>query len=497
MGSKTLKVLRFFHLISKNKYNVKRQIETIRESKLFDENWYLLQNPDVENIKDKALIHYVKYGWKEGRNPNENFSSEEYLKSFPELKEKNVCPLFHYIKKNKHKNNFETEQFVKHLLDVCEAKDKFVKKDESGVDFYNLTKLIAFYLPQYHLFAENEKWHGKGFTEWTNVTKALPHFVGHYQPQLPIDVGFYDLTNIDVMKRQVELAKLYGVFGFCFHYYWFSGKKLMEKPIENWLKHKEIDFPFCLCWANENWSKLWDGGDKEVLMKQELLNGDDEKFARDILPFFKDKRYIRIKGKPVLVVYRASMFDKKRFRSFVLNLKKVCKENGIDDVYVCLTNSFSFSENPKEWNADAIVEFPPHMIVAPVIKKDVAFYNSRLNVYDFKYYIKEKKHIYKTPYTLFKTVFPSWDNTARKGFSGGSVFEGCDPFLYQKWLEDCIKYTKKEHDKEEQFVFINAWNEWAEGAHLEPDRYYGYAYLDATKRALYETSKLNKYKKVS
>lgn len=497
MGLKTLKTLRFFRLMSKAKYNEKRQIEIIKESSLFDKNWYLKQNPDVSAKGKNAISHYVKYGWKEGRNPSEDFDGNEYLRRYPSLRERNVCPLFHYIQKNCNGNNCQMSPFVKHLLDMCEAGEMFVEKDETGIDFENLTKLIAFYLPQFHLFEENEKWHGRGFTEWTNVTKALPHFVGHYQPQLPIDVGFYDLANVDVMKRQVELAKLYGIGGFCFHYYWFSGKKLMEKPVYNWLEHKEIDFPFCLCWANENWSKLWDGGDREVLMKQELLNGDDEKFANDILPFFKDKRYIRIKGKPLLIVYRASLFSKERFKLFVSKLKDVCRKNGIDDVYVCLTNSFSFGENPKEWNADAIVEFPPHMVVAPTIKKKMMLNGSRLNVYDFEYYLNENKHIYETPYTLFKTVFPGWDNTARKGFSGGSVFYNCQPNVYQKWLEDCIKYTQKEHTKDEQFVFINAWNEWAEGAHLEPDRYYGYAYLNATKMALRATSKLEEYSKVS
>ncbi len=492
----TLKMLRFFHLINKCEYNIRRQIEIIKKTSLFDEKWYLEKNPDVKNLKGGALKHYVINGWKEGRNPSKEFDGGEYLKSFPQLIDMNICPLFHYIKTSK-KNNYEMSDFATHLFNVCELRDNFVEKDESGMNKEGLTKLIAFYLPQYHLFEENEKWHGKGFTEWTNVTKALPHFVGHYQPQLPIDVGFYDLSNIEVMKRQVDLAKLYGVYGFCFHYYWFSGKKLMEKPIYNWLKNKDIDFPFCLCWANENWSKLWDGGDREVLMKQELKDGDDEKFAEDIIPFFKDNRYIRINGAPVLVVYRASLFNNERFCGFVNKLKEICKKNGIDDVYICLTNSFSFNENPKIWNANAVVEFPPHMVIAPLVEKEMFFNASRLNVYDFSYYIKQNKHLYQTDFTLYKTVFPRWDNTARKGFSGGSVFEGCTPFVYQKWLEDCIKYTQKEHGKNEQFVFINAWNEWAEGAHLEPDRYYGYAYLDATKKALYNTRQIKDIKKAS
>jgi hypothetical protein len=183
-------------------------------------------------------------------------------------------------------------------------------------------KLIAFYLPQFHAFPLNDDWYGKGFTEWTNVTKAIPQYTGHYQPQLPIDMGYYDLNDMSVMRRQVELAKMYGIHAFCFHYYWFSGTRLMEKPIFNWLEHQDMDFPFCLNWANENWSKLWDGGNREVRYKQELLPGDDEKFFEDILPFLRDRRYITLRGKPLLLIYRPHLFPQERFLQFVQTVRK-------------------------------------------------------------------------------------------------------------------------------------------------------------------------------
>ena len=265
----------------------------------------------------------------------------------------------------------------------------------------------------------------------------------------------------------------------------------MEKPILNWLNDKSIDFPFCLCWANENWSKLWDGGNKEVLMKQELKPDDDEKFAKDILPFFKDERYIRINNKPLFVVYRPKLFSQERFCKFIDNIKSECKKNGIDDLFILISNSFDFEENPKEWNADAIVEFPPNFIHAKTIYKQL-INNSKVTIYDFADFAKQKQYMRKIKYKTFKCVFPGWDNTARKAYSGASCFLGCTPDVYQTWLEDCINYTKLNHKPDERFVFINAWNEWAEGAHLEPDRYYGYSYLNATKKALINTSQTKK-----
>ena len=263
----------------------------------------------------------------------------------------------------------------------------------------------------------------------------------------------------------------------------------MEKPIFNWLHDKSIDFPFCLCWANENWSKLWDGGNQEILLKQELHKNDDVNFAKDIIPFFKDKRYIRINNKPLFIVYRPALFKQKRFCKFVDVLKKECQNAGIEDLYILIIKYADFRGDPRPWNADGIVEFPPHGIEANTLKKKFVLKNSRITVYDFAKYIQEKKYLSETPYNLFKGVFPSWDNTARKAFTRASCFYGETPKLDQQWLTDCLKWTQKHHIPEEQFVFINAWNEWAEGAHLEPDTYYGYAYLQATKKALNDVSR--------
>jgi lipopolysaccharide biosynthesis protein len=349
-------------------------------------------------------------------------------------------------------------------------------------------KLIAFYLPQFHAFPLNDDWYGKGFTEWTNVTKAIPQYTGHYQPQLPIDMGYYDLNDMSVMRRQVELAKMYGIHAFCFHYYWFSGTRLMEKPIFNWLEHQDMDFPFCLNWANENWSKLWDGGNREVRYKQELLPGDDEKFFEDILPFLRDRRYITLRGKPLLLIYRPHLFPQERFLQFVQTVRKKSVEHGFPGLFICSVNSHSFQEDPSMWGLDAMVEFPPHCMLNHGLKEKSldCYVNPHFegHVWDGKDYVEQKKYLYETDYKLFKGVSPSWDNTPRKAYSNGSVIDDITPEVYKEWLSGCIDHTRKHHAEDERFIFINAWNEWAEGAHLEPDSRYGYAYLQATKDAL-------------
>lgn len=347
-------------------------------------------------------------------------------------------------------------------------------------------KLIAFYLPQFHLFKENENWWGRGFTEWTNVTKAVPQFIGHHQPQLPIDVGFYDTRLVETQKRQIELARQYGIYGFCFHHYWFSGKRLMERPVDIFLENiKDLDFPFCLCWANENWTRRWDGMEDDILIAQNHSPENDIEFIKDIQKYIKDKRYITVDGKPLIIVYRPQILPdaKATFERW----REYCRKSGMGEIYLVGAKSFGFDKQ-SEFGMDAAVEFPPHTMQCPEITERMNILNPEFSgqVFDFQYFVNERKYFSGAIGKTFKTVSPAWDNTARKP-KNPSIFYGSTPELYGKWLKDCIDYTKKSMNKSEQFVFINAWNEWAEGAHLEPDRRYGYAHLQETANAVIQT----------
>ena len=354
-------------------------------------------------------------------------------------------------------------------------------------------KLIAFYLPQFHQIPENDKWWGERFTEWTNVKKAIPQFKGHYQPHIPGELGYYNLTNKEVMKRQIELAKQYGIYGFCFHHYWFAGKRLLEKPVNMLIENKDLDIPFCLCWANENWTRRWDGLDNEVLIAQKHSPEDDINFIEDISKYFNDTRYIKIDEKPVLIVYRIELFPNPE--DTIVRWRKWMEDHGYKGIYLIGAQGFA-CKNPTKYGLDAAVEFPPNgMYKYNYISSQVSFKNPNFkgNIVDYSYYVNNKLYLKedKEKYNLFKTIIPSWDNTPRRG-NKSTIFYNSSPELYKQWLKDIIIYTKTKKNKDEQFVFINAWNEWGEGAYLEPDVKYGYSYLNSTKEAILETRKLNK-----
>lgn len=391
-------------------------------------------------------------------------------------------------------NKIDVNIADKNLQDFLYSSDDkdFVKITDKPYDNCNDIKPIAFYLPQFHTIPLNNKYIERGFTEWTNVTKTQPQFFGHYQPHLPIDVGFYDLSTDKVMYRQIELAKMYGIYGFCFHYYWFSGgKRLLETPIFNYLNNKELDFPFALCWANESWAKQWDGGNKEVMMEQKFSYDDCDRFFYDILPFLRDERYIKIKNKPLLIIYNPKLFKDEETTFLVKRLRRLAEENGLGGLYIMGAKVFG-NKDSTVYGMDASVEFYPNEhqdlkevdLAGKIINKK---FMSR--VFDMNDAIRNKKFMPEVDYPLYKTVFPYWDNSPRKAFKGGWVFQST-PELYKEWLTDVIYWTKKNHSKDEQFFFINAWNEWAEGAHLEPDRKFGYAFLQATKEVLSETGKI-------
>jgi len=349
-------------------------------------------------------------------------------------------------------------------------------------------KVIAYYLPQFHRMEVNDKFHGSGFTEWTNTSRMIPLFEGHWQPHIPYDVGYYDLSNIDAMKRQIFLAKHYGVYGFCFYYYWFSGVKTMEKPMQMLLAHKELDMPFCICWATENWTSKWDGETHNVIFEQKLLPNDDESFMKGLLPYLLDSRYIKMDGRPVIIIYRVAFCTKDELKNFIQKIRRIAKHNGFPDLYVMISTSL-YDGDVEEYGADALVEYQAYHIVERLHHfKRLKYVNPYYHgwIYDVteavrqKFYMKE--HVSKEYY---RSAVTSWDNSARN--AGGIIVDGLSPATFKTWLKDIMRESKGIHSLDHNFVFANSWNEWAEGSHLEPDLRYGYGYLQALREAIEES----------
>ncbi|PHS36194.1 MAG: hypothetical protein COB07_12670 [Sulfurovum sp.] len=465
-------------------------VQIINESGLFDEEYYLSTYPDVSEAGINPIAHYVKFGVEEGRNPSQKFNTLYYLTQYKDVKDSKTNPLVHYIKygcKEERKavyieKKLQKEDFFDFTFTQNNKKSQeyieYEKKEEIQTDI----RLIAFYLPQFYPLKVNDKAWGKGFTEWTNVSKAIPQFEGHYQPRLPGELGYYDLRLIDIQKRQIELAKNYGLHGFCYHYYWFAGKKIMDSPLQKVLDNPELDFPFCINWANENWTKRWDGLDQEVILKQEHSPKDDIAFLEAIQSILTDKRYIKIDGKALLMVYRPQLFPD--IKETVKRWRKHAKKIGIGELYLVLSHSFDH-QDPREIGFDAATEFAPNNFQVNNLNEEIQTYNSSYegNAYDYKSAINYSISLKKMEYTKFRSVCPGWDNEARKPGKGTS-FINTYPSVYSKWLEFILYDTNNNQTKHEKIIFINAWNEWAEGAYLEPDRKFGYAYLNVTYKQL-------------
>lgn len=346
----------------------------------------------------------------------------------------------------------------------------------------NSPKFIAYYLPQFHPFEINDQAWGVGFTEWTNTTKALPQYRGHYQPHLPADLGHYDLRVPDVMRKQIDIAKSYGVHGFCFHYYWFDGKKVMDLPLNQFLAHPDMDQSFCICWANENWTRRWDGMESEVLLQQTYQPEKCLEFIHDIIPIIQDPRYIRVDGKPLLIIYRPLLIPD--LGKVVQAWRDEVAKAGMPGLWLVCAQTFGL-QDPRPLGFDAAVEFPPHKINDRIEDTPVpqGIFNPEFKGKTWLYddAVAEALTREVQPYPLYRCAFPSWDNEARRTAAGYSFAE-TSPSAFGEWLATCVSYAQETRSSNDKLVFINAWNEWAEGAHLEPDRHYGYAWLEQVAR---------------
>ena len=371
-------------------------------------------------------------------------------------------------------------------------------------------KVIAFYLPQFHSIPENNEWWGQDFTEWVNVKNGKPLFENHVQPKIPLNHNYYDLLNDSVKEWQSELANRYGVYGFCYYHYWFNGKLLLEKPMEQMLNDKNITTHYCICWANASWTKTWVGDDRKVLIPQTYGGEDEWKAHYDYCSqFFKDERYITCNGKPLFVIYKPE--DIPNCSEMMDDWNKRAVADGFPGLtFAFQTMGLDLTENNLREKFDYDIEFQPsyglfsydekrnpklraikRYLVAKigsawsrVFKQDLAQVLNPQDKVRLVDYDKVWEIILSTsPYSnkSIPGAYAKWDNTPRKS-NRGAVHVGSTPEKFRKYLSEQIARAINVYKSD--MIFVYAWNEWAEGGFLEPDEEYGYGYLEAIKEAL-------------
>lgn len=380
-------------------------------------------------------------------------------------------------------------------------------------------RIIAYYLPQFHPIPENDKWWGKGFTEWTNVAKATPLYKGHYQPKIPADLGFYDLRLPQVRKAQAELAHEAGIEGFCYWHYWFGkNKKLLDTPFNEVLNSGEPNFPFCLGWANHSWSnKTWEKGNSKttdsILMEQTYSEEDYEIHFYELLKAFKDERYITVDGKPVFVVFDPLAIPAPN--KFITIWQELAKENGLKGIHfvgiISNLSGFKINEKGEKKYYIASPSEPATERYKQVLNAGFDAINSRglfraemkakgrlrklaykflrkyspIKLLDKYSYEKIIKNLYVEEdkwENVYPTILPNWDRSARSG-KNASIYHGSTPELFRNNIERALEYTKEKND-EHKILFLMSWNEWAEGNYIEPDLKFGKQYLNVIKETI-------------
>jgi len=455
---------------------------------MFDSESYRTTYLSNSNERHNPLVHYLTIGWRLGYQPNRQFDPCLYLHVHPDVAEAGIEPFTHYILSGKSEGRISSADeisFKAHKPDFEVPREPALPPEGTGTD----VKAIAFYLPQFHRIPENDAWWGEGFTEWSNVRRGHPNFDGHYQPHVPSLLGYYDLSEQSVLEKQTQLARQAGIYGFCYHYYWFGGRVLLDLPVRRIVETGKPDFPFCICWANENWTRRWDGKESEILIAQRYSPDDDLAFIRKIEPVLRLKNYIRVEGKPMLLVYRPSLLPDatatlERWRNYA---RKV----GLGDLHLVIVYSFSEQRSAEFYGFDAAVQFPPHMQATPITPgipgRSPDFTGFIYDYTEVRRYALEQFASASAQTKLYPGVMPSWDNTARQR-TRSTIWVNSSPEAYYEWLAEASRLVRAKSSQSDGLVFINAWNEWAEGCHLEPDERYGYAWLNATSLALRQGS---------
>lgn len=471
-------------------YLERRRTGQVNPVPVFDAAWYLENNPDVAEGGADPFEHFLVFGVAEGRNPAPDFDLKFYVNRYGAMLN-GENPLLHYLA-HRASGVFlpqrpEQEGLVPAAVRRATRPASFFEEFQPApAHAKRKAKLLAYYLPQFHHVPENDAWWGKGFTDWTNLGRALPRFIGHVQPRIPRDLGHYSLDDPNTLKRQIEMAKGAGLQGFVFYTYWFNRHRLLEKPLEQFLSDKSLDFSFCAMWANENWTRRWDGLEREVLIAQEYLEEDDPALIAHFARLFEDPRYIRIDGRPLLMIYRVTLIPDATAR--IAKWRRMFSELHGEKPIIIMAQSLG-DYDPQPYGLDGAVEFPPHKL-----SQETRRINDTLELLDpdFGATVHDYEDIAATSlklpvpdYPLIKAIVPGWDNDPRRE-GKGLALHNATPALYQDWLEKLIDYTADHPFYGERVICVNAWNEWAEGAFLEPDVHAGAAFLNATVRAICE-----------
>jgi glycosyltransferase involved in cell wall biosynthesis len=461
----------------------------------FDVAYYRSLFHDQDPPAD-PIDHFLALGWREGRDPNSWFSTRFYLRHNPDVQDAGINPFVHYLREGMRENRTALPAANTRLIYEEQAKatqpGPYYEAFDPDIGHHRepLAKVLAYYLPQFHAIPENDAFWGEGFTEWRNVARGQPRFKGHVQPRIPRDLGYYTLDDPEVMRRQMAMARAAGLHGFCYYYYWFDGRRVMQKPTEHILADPTLDFPFALMWANENWTRTWDGMEKEVLLKQDYDPAKDTDLVDDLARHFKDPRYICLNGRPLFFIYRPNQIPNAAVT--IVRWRGLFESRHGLSPLIMMAQGFGDSD-PTLYGLDGAIEFPPHKLsdglhetVDPTILLDKDFSGS---VIPYDNIVARARAETPPDFPLIRTTTPYWDNEARRP-GRSTVMQGSTPAKFGGWLKQTIAFARANPVQGEAIIAVNAWNEWAEGAYLEPDVHYGAAYLNALSRAVHDVPSL-------